>query len=115
MIIELSFPKCKKYIKILNIPWTMDFWILMTIFETPYKTYEYELLSCATCITFMYSKLWDIASLMFNKQKIALNEWNISLIYCVMDFLKSHKLNYFKSSFEDQKWLFYWTIFLQPF
>jgi hypothetical protein len=70
MIIELTFPKCKRYIKGLNTPWTMDFWILMTIFERPYKTYEYELLSCATCITFMYSKLWDIASLMFNKQKM---------------------------------------------
>jgi hypothetical protein len=67
---ELTFPKCKRYFKILNTPSTMDFWILMTIFETPYKTYEYELLSCARCITLMYSKLWNIALLMFNKQKV---------------------------------------------
>jgi len=68
----------------------------MTIFETLYKTYEYELLSCATCITLMYSKLWNIASLMFNKQKVVLKEWNMNLIYCVMDFLESQKLNYLK-------------------
>jgi hypothetical protein len=44
MLIELIFQQFKKYINILNIQWAMDFWILITIFILPYRTYEYEFL-----------------------------------------------------------------------
>jgi len=37
------------------------------------------------------------------KTKDPLNEWNVILIYYVMDFLKSQKYNYFKSPFKHLK------------
>jgi hypothetical protein len=36
---------------------------------------------------------------MFKKLKIHLNEWNVILIYYVMDFLKFEKLYIFKKPF----------------
>jgi hypothetical protein len=40
MLIQLAFQKEFKHIKILNSQWAMNFWILITIFITYYKTHE---------------------------------------------------------------------------
>jgi hypothetical protein len=45
MVIESTFQKSNRDIKNLNIEWTMDYWILITISLTPYKTYEHGFLS----------------------------------------------------------------------
>jgi hypothetical protein len=45
MVIESAFQKNNRQIKILNIQWTMDYWILITISLTPYKTHEHGFLS----------------------------------------------------------------------
>jgi hypothetical protein len=39
----------------------------------------------------MCLKLWDIRWIMFKKQ-YPLNEWNVILIYYVIEFFKSQKL-----------------------
>lgn len=40
-----TFQKSNIHIKILNIQWTMDYWILITISSTPYKTHEHGFLA----------------------------------------------------------------------
>lgn len=45
MVIKLTFQKSNKHVKTLNIQWTMDYWILITIFLTPYKIHEHGFLS----------------------------------------------------------------------
>jgi hypothetical protein len=67
----------------------MDFQIWLRIFVTPYKKLEYGLLSCNVFENLEYCTINVL------KDKDALNEYIMDLIYFVMSFSKSQKLHLF--------------------
>lgn len=70
----------------------MDFQIWMRIFVTPYKKLEYGLLSCNVFETLEYCMI------NLKKNKDALNEYIMNLIFFLMSFSKSQKLFLFWKS-----------------
>jgi hypothetical protein len=80
----------------------MNFWILMTNFHaTPCKTHGYGPLFYNVFVLCV----WKIGILnqLCSKIKYPLNEWNVILIYYIMNFSKFQKLLLFQRPFKAFK------------
>jgi hypothetical protein len=79
----------------------MDFWILRTFFVTPTKVMDmYFYFTCVSLNVFETLGYW-MNYVLINKDP--LNEWNVILIYYVMDIINPKDCNDFKSPFKHLK------------
>jgi hypothetical protein len=74
----------------------MNFWVLPTLFVTPIKFMD-MVFYLTMCQSYVFETLGYWMDYVL-KIKDPLNEWNVILLYYVMDFLNPKNYNYLKFS-----------------